>query len=1012
MPNALSDVERQIADLIKNKSLTTNSQIFDLYNNQYKPAIKSQYGSLFDTLKNTNFNSLYGQNAASSIDLGSGYSVKKGQMYYTDNGDTSWDTFDLYGPDGQLIGNTVNRGSGSLRSGLVDTLQNALGVGGIFHNTGGSSNDINQFLSRLNASAGTGVNNLNELNAMLAGRLAEQPQTNLGTFVNAAGKEVVATSPEMLKNFQTFGFKQVGSADTSQQNNSSTDQTGTPISMSMTGGEQAQQEVANNQPPAGATYISNPADLAGLTEQQIWREPGTGRIFKLGQGGNTGNASTQSGGQQFGEYISNPADLANYSESEIVRGPDGKIYTKPGVPLKTSSGGFNDQTGGSDNQDVQEDPYITAIKDMYKQFGMEMPGTLTDPVSQAYSWYNTLYTQMGLPTVKNQMDDINKQITAQANERDDAIAEVNDDPWLTEGVRLRRNQKISDKYDNKIKNLTNQFNLYESVYSRGTQEAQFMMGKALELNQNKQQMSQDLVFKAIDMAQKAADAGKGNVDWGVVGQHYDENTGTMVNDYGFIDKTNMTISGASGNSGDLFGTSGVGSQDYNAGSARSSDRLSLVTQLGTMVYGSRISDNETKLINKIINAKIKEEPDISTTDLRLSLMKSLLGFDVQNNKELADGLMQTVLQSSGTDGLKGFDMAGLAQLLNADNVSGAITKVENFALLKQKQLDPQNYFGEAGANTTVNFAEELAKKISDLGTLGKSPLGNFNGTIQQWLGKFKSGEAQTVAADIVNMMANWRLRFAGSAVTPTEMQFLSDSMPSLTDRTTQMAAKLSSLKSAALLQYNATRANVNLPELDFNSLKNKAARADLYNFGGGSSSGQTGSIISPEYLSWLQGESTRLRTSLMPEKESNLLKYYKQQNPGVEDSVLLQAIRESMQSSFNSVGGDTKSATLSKVSAIPSGVKAGQCGRFINKLTGIGLGDSYQSKIAKMDPKIKQPKAGMVFVMPYKNTGHTGIILAIKNGIATVKDSNWSLDEKVKIHQIPIAKMTGFRMVG
>jgi len=37
--------------------------------------------------------------------------------------------------------------------------------------------------------------------------------------------------------------------------------------------------------------------------------------------------------------------------------------------------------------------------------------------------------------------------------------------------------------------------------------------------------------------------GKNNTDYGIVWQHYDENTGTMVNDYGFIDKDNQTTTG-------------------------------------------------------------------------------------------------------------------------------------------------------------------------------------------------------------------------------------------------------------------------------------------------------------------------------------------------------------------------------------------------------------------------------------------------------------------------------------
>ena len=114
--------------------------------------------------------------------------------------------------------------------------------------------------------------------------------------------------------------------------------------------------------------------------------------------------------------------------------------------------------------------------------------------------------------------------------------------------------------------------------------------------------------------------------------------------------------------------------------------------------------------------------------------------------------------------------------------------------------------------------------------------------------------------------------------------------------------------------------------------------------------------------------------------------------------------------SFNQGEGGTPTA-LNKVINIKNGEKGGQCGRFVNKLTGLGLGDSYQSKIAKMDSSIKKPESGMVFVMPYKDTGHTGIILSVKNGIATVKDSNYSLDEKVKTHTIPVSKMTGFSYI-
>jgi hypothetical protein len=114
---------------------------------------------------------------------------------------------------------------------------------------------------------------------------------------------------------------------------------------------------------------------------------------------------------------------------------------------------------------------------------------------------------------------------------------------------------------------------------------------------------------------------------------------------------------------------------------------------------------------------------------------------------------------------------------------------------------------------------------------------------------------------------------------------------------------------------------------------------------------------------------------------------------------------------FNQVGGDTNQALPKKAAQAEPGERGGQCGRFVNQSTGLGLGDSYQSKMAKMDPSITWPEPGMVFVMPYGNTGHTGFILGVEGDQAIVKDSNYSLDEKVKIHRIPLSKITGLRRV-
>ena len=158
-----------------------------------------------------------------------------------------------------------------------------------------------------------------------------------------------------------------------------------------------------------------------------------------------------------------------------------------------------------------------------------------------------------------------------------------------------------------------------------------------------------------------------------------------------------------------------------------------------------------------------------------------------------------------------------------------------------------------------------------------------------------------------------------------------------------------------------------------------------------------------EYAKAERGETKKSNTDLIDDyylNNQNQREYIDQlEQKGYSDEDMLQIL---------GIGGEISLGDTSFLSDKKEGSKGGQCGSFVNRITKLGVGDSYSSKMAKMDENIKTPKAGMVFTMPYKKTGHCGFIVSIKNGIATVKDSNWSLNEKIKTHTIPIKKMTGF----
>lgn len=96
------------------------------------------------------------------------------------------------------------------------------------------------------------------------------------------------------------------------------------------------------------------------------------------------------------------------------------------------------------------------------------------------------------------------------------------------------------------------------------------------------------------------------------------------------------------------------------------------------------------------------------------------------------------------------------------------------------------------------------------------------------------------------------------------------------------------------------------------------------------------------------------------------------------------------------------------------GDKAGQCGRFVNDYLGMPsfMKDSFSDKMAKTDPSITVPSAGMVFVMPIKGlyTGHTGVVESVDmdKQVAWVVDSNWRKDEKISRHAIPLSHISGY----
>lgn len=102
---------------------------------------------------------------------------------------------------------------------------------------------------------------------------------------------------------------------------------------------------------------------------------------------------------------------------------------------------------------------------------------------------------------------------------------------------------------------------------------------------------------------------------------------------------------------------------------------------------------------------------------------------------------------------------------------------------------------------------------------------------------------------------------------------------------------------------------------------------------------------------------------------------------------------------------------------------ATECGAWVNDITGLGVGSTYESKKGKMDESITAESAqiGDVFIQPYGTTGHIGIIngKSVVNGevVFTVSESNWKKDKKgygliTHERQIRASEITGYARPG
>lgn len=183
---------------------------------------------------------------------------------------------------------------------------------------------------------------------------------------------------------------------------------------------------------------------------------------------------------------------------------DGTTFSKYSVPLATTGSTTETPPGSTANEGAG---LMNTYQNYQQKYGLTQTQTdyFNDPMKVVRDITTQIYEMSGVSDANDMIKDITGDLEDLENERDDKIADINDNPWLTEGVRLRQIASVEARYEDKIANHTNRLRLLEDVRNNAQQQAQFAVGTAISLWDKERTFQQHQIDSWNEQAQREID---------------------------------------------------------------------------------------------------------------------------------------------------------------------------------------------------------------------------------------------------------------------------------------------------------------------------------------------------------------------------------------------------------------------------------------------------------------------------------------------------------------------------
>lgn len=146
--------------------------------------------------------------------------------------------------------------------------------------------------------------------------------------------------------------------------------------------------------------------------------------------------------------------------------------------------------------------FTNTVNQLLERYGVSPVDATKSPINQALEAYKTVYQELGLPDVKARFDEVQKEYAAQQQELADKISDVNENPWITEGVRRAKVSALQSRYELKGAVLSQQMGLYQDIFESGQRQADFVLNQVAQTQQAQDQMRNELVMRAIQQAEE------------------------------------------------------------------------------------------------------------------------------------------------------------------------------------------------------------------------------------------------------------------------------------------------------------------------------------------------------------------------------------------------------------------------------------------------------------------------------------------------------------------------------